>query len=183
MPLKLCAFIYNAYTVDFYFPAPTSSDSTHTHTHAKYQNIPLPEFRVASSMATIHWPQSPWQQASALLTLFLLTNFLFVCCVCLCVSLLLHWWVFSCFLARNQPNLNVVTESLLQTGRCVSVMCRWDLRCQLPLANCPWDEYWAPKIYNRPKGSAAKRSVITGYSLFVKGLRSFYCHWISFFLG
>lgn len=33
-------------------------------------------------MATIHWPKSPWKQASALLTLFLLTNFLFVCCVC-----------------------------------------------------------------------------------------------------
>ncbi len=54
-----------------------------------HQNIPFPEFQVASSMATIHWPQSPWQQASALLTRFFFTDQFPFCLMCLslCISL------------------------------------------------------------------------------------------------
>ena len=70
-----------------YMLSSSSSHKFRLHTHMRVrQNIPFPEFQVASSMATIHWPQSPWQQESALLTLFLLTNFLFVSDVSVPVS-------------------------------------------------------------------------------------------------
>lgn len=113
---------------------------TCTHTH-KYQNIPFPQFQEASSMATSHWPQSPWQQASALLTLFfLLTNFLFVWCVCLCasLSLILPTPSFStdellCFLflrGDESKNDNLPPQSLSQIQLCVTAGSWW-LKCGL----------------------------------------------------
>lgn len=53
-------------------------DCTHTERQMHTSKFPLPVFQAVDSIATIHWPQSPWQQASPLLTPFFLTNFLFV---------------------------------------------------------------------------------------------------------
>jgi len=99
-------------------------------------------------MATIHWPQSPWQQASALLTLFLTDQFpLCLKCLSLCISL-------------THSKMNTIyryalfflpPDNLCHWQACVTVVSQWPIVWQsavpLPQAKCPRVTYWFLKSY------------------------------------
>lgn len=95
--------------LQFYRHPPTScTQKPHADIHT-HQNIPFSEFQVGSSMATIHWPQSPWQQASSLLTLFLTDQFP-LCLMCL--SLYISLWFFSFYPFSKTTHLPLILDSL-----------------------------------------------------------------------
>lgn len=146
-----CTFLFIMY-LHFHHPPTTTSDFSHTHTctlRRTHQNIPFAVFQIASSKATIHWPQSPWQQASALLTLFYwpissLSD----------VSVPVHLpstppgsflykmliLPLTCSFSISVPGQRVYSGELVAIVQLVVY-----LQCLLPKAKCPSVAYWCPK--------------------------------------